>query len=97
MIFICLPAIDEHDNAALTTDHSIVARHVRSPSVAVQLVVCAILSNQQDMKHGIECEVDLKWIQNSMARTALYRQSVVVKSPVRLKETKDFDVVVVQP
>jgi len=72
MIFISLPAVDEHLNAAPTADHSIVARHVRSPSVAVQLVVCAILSNQQDVKHGIEHEVDVKWIQSSRARTALY-------------------------
>jgi hypothetical protein len=90
-----MPAASELLNAAPTVDHSIVARHVRSPSVAVQLVVCAILSDQQDVKHGIEREVDVKWIQSSRARTALYIQSKVAVFPMRLKETKDCDVVVV--
>ena len=38
VIFISLPTFDEHLNAALSADHSIPARVVRSPSVGIHLV-----------------------------------------------------------
>jgi hypothetical protein len=48
MIFISLPAINEHLDA--------------TPSAGVHHLVCAILGYQQDVKHGISREVDVKWI-----------------------------------
>lgn len=92
MIFISLPAVDEHFSAA----HSIFAHNARSPNVGVHHVVHAILDDQQDVKHGIPREGDLGWIKNGMARTALHIQSMVAKCLMRLKETKDCVVVVVQ-
>jgi hypothetical protein len=62
IIFISLPAVDEHRNAAPSADHSVLARNVRSPSVGVHHVVCAILGDQQDMEYGVPYEVDVEWI-----------------------------------
>jgi hypothetical protein len=81
MVFISLPAINEHLSA--------------TPSVGVHHIVCAILGDQQDVKHGISREADVKWIESSMARTVLHIQSMVARSLMRLKETKDRGIAVV--
>ena len=56
MIFISPPTVDEHLNAAPGADRSILARNV---------VVCAIPSDQQDMKRSIPHEVDVKRIRTA--------------------------------
>lgn len=95
MISISLPTVDEHLSAAPSADHFILAHNVRPPSVGVRHVVCAIVVDQQDVKHGIPREVLVEWIQNSMARTKLYIESMVANFLTRLKEIKDCIVVVV--
>lgn len=92
-IFISPPTVDELFNAAPSADYSILARSVRWPSVSVCHVVCAILGDQQDVKHGIAREVGVEWINNTIARTALHIRSMVAKFPLRLKGTKDCGVV----
>lgn len=77
MVFISLPAIDEHLNAAPSTNHDILARNVRSPSVVVHHAACAILSDHQNMKHVISPEVGVEWIKISMTRTKVHIQSMV--------------------
>jgi hypothetical protein len=59
MVFIALGFVDHHLTAAPSAGHSILARDVRSPSVGVHRVVCAILGDQQDMKHVFPRESDV--------------------------------------
>lgn len=92
-IFIPPPTVEEHLNAALSADYSILARSVRWPSVIVCHIVCAILGDQQDVKHGIAREMGVEWINNTISRTALHIRSMVAKFPLRLKGTKDCSVI----
>jgi hypothetical protein len=95
IVFIALPAVDEHVNAAPSADHFIPARNSQPSRGSAHHVMCPIPGYQQDVKHGIPDEVDAKWIKANMARTTLYIQSIAAEFSMRLKKTKDCIVVAV--
>lgn len=81
-IFISSPIIDERLIEAPSADYSILARKVRCPIVGIRHVVCAILGDQQDMKHGIAREMGAEWIQkhhgtDCVARTEYGRRTSI--------------------